>query len=74
MKVEIDFAESYEENTALPIPIGRIYIGNYVGRFFFTPEGKTRLFINEKAVEDGSLVLLKDHGEIVGLGDLPDGS
>ncbi len=68
MKIEIDFETDFDRGKALPIHIGRLSIGNHIGRFYFSPKGKTVLYINSKAIEDGSVVLLKNCDNITGLG------
>jgi hypothetical protein len=66
-KQEIEFEYDFERDVMFPIPLGRLVIGNYLARLVFSPEGKTILFISEKAVKDGSIVLLKDQPQILGL-------
>lgn len=64
MKVEIDFDYDLEREKYLPIPLGRLHIGDHIGRLFFSPEGKTILFVDKCAIEDGSIVLLQS--EVIG--------
>jgi hypothetical protein len=72
MKIEIDFEKGFDSDGILPIPLGRIHIGDHIGRFFFSPKGKTVLCINSKAIKDGSVVLVEDLGEGIGFGKLPE--
>ena len=62
-KVEIEFEQSFDTNEVLPIHLGRLIIGNHIGRLFFSPEGKTILAINEKATKDRSIILTKDFAD-----------
>ena len=65
MIAEIEFQEDFASKVALPIPLGRIHIGNYIGRLFFTVSGKTVLYVSKGAVADGSLVLLGEAEDAV---------
>lgn len=64
MKVEIDFEKDFESNSYIPIPLGRLHIGNHTGRLFFNINGKTVLYIDKRAIEDGSIEL-HDGGDII---------
>ena len=55
MKVEVDFDQSFDSEQLIAKSLGRLQIGNHIGRLYFTPEGKTRLVINKKAIKDGSI-------------------
>ena len=66
MKVEIEFDEDPQTKEPVPSFLGRLVLGNYPGRLYLKPNGKTVLFIEKQAIEDGSIVLLKDFGEAVG--------
>jgi hypothetical protein len=54
-KIEVSFPHDFESNQTMAIPLARIHIGNHVGRFMLTPEGKTVLYIGKSAKEDGSI-------------------
>ena len=73
MKVEVDFPSSFELNCALPIPIGRIYLGPYTGRLVFYPDGKVRLYVPRAAIDEGYVVVgaYMDPVEPVGFGAAP---
>jgi len=63
MKIEIEFDADFEGNKALPIHVGRIMIGTHIARIGFFPDGKVRMFIEKRALTDGSLVLIESYGE-----------
>lgn len=54
---DIKFPHAFEHDRDLPIPLGRIHIGDHIGRLSFCPDGKLRLFISKTALEDGSVVV-----------------
>lgn len=63
MKIEVEFDKDFEGDTVLPIHLGRIMIGTYIARLGFFPDGKVRMFVEKRAVDDGSLVLIESYGE-----------
>jgi hypothetical protein len=49
---------NFRNNTEMPTPIGRIHIGEHVGRWYYhVSEGKTILVISRDALEDGSIII-----------------
>ena len=61
MKIEIEFEKDYETDKPILIHLGRLQIGNHIGRLVFTPEGNQRLVISEAAKEDGSILFVEEH-------------
>ena len=45
-KILIDFETGFEGDTVVPITIGRIMLGNHVGRLYFHPDGKIKLYVD----------------------------
>jgi hypothetical protein len=74
-KVEIEFPTSFDETVETYIHIGRIYIGDHVGRLVLCKDGQVRMAISSKAATDGSLMFYEDLtklADVFGLGGKPD--
>lgn len=69
MKVEVNFDSEFDD-TILPIPLGRIHVGNHIGRLCFLPSGKTALIVSAEAIKDGSIVLWQPPGGPLGLSNI----
>jgi hypothetical protein len=74
MKAEIEFEQDFDGNHILPIPLGRLYLGDYCVRLFFSPTGKMVMFVPGEAVRDGLLIIGKILPEVVGLDLFPEGA
>ena len=55
--IPIAFDTDFESDRVLPIHVGRLYIGSYIGRLMFTPKGSLCLVIDKRAVEEGNIIL-----------------
>lgn len=62
MKVLVDFPACFESDRVLPIQLGRVMVGNHVGRLIFCDDGKMRLILPIEAINDGSLIVMGEGG------------
>jgi hypothetical protein len=58
------FQESYEYQTVVPEPVGRIILGNGdIVRIVFTPQG-LKMSVSSSAIRDGYIVVNNNEGEV----------
>lgn len=55
------------KNSPMPIPLARLHIGDHIAQYMLAPDGRAILYVSKSAVDDGSLVLLADLPQVLGL-------
>lgn len=59
-KIIVEFGSSFENDSVVPIPLGRLMLGDTIGRLIFCPDGKMKMIINETAVKSGHLLIFPE--------------
>lgn len=67
-KIEIEFAQAQTEGggvTVAPILISQFKVGSHVAQLYFCASGSTKLGIDSKALEDGSVVPIENGNNVL---------
>lgn len=64
-KVEIEFSVDFSTDRVIPKHLGRIQLGNHIGRLMLFPDGQVRLGISNTAKTDGSIVFVESNDGVL---------